>query len=77
MSTSTTPAVTDPVPNSLEQKIEQAATEASQVASIFSPAVGQAIAAGVVVEPVIIGFIGVLINLFKHHTKQAAPPSAT
>lgn len=58
----------------LEQKIEQAAEEASQVAAIFSPQVGQAIQAGVAVEPVVAGFIQMLIGLFKHHTKQVPPP---
>lgn len=59
------------VPQSLEQKIEMAAAEAAQVAAIFSPGVGAAIQAGVAVEPVISGFIQLLVGIFKHHTSQA------
>lgn len=71
MSTSQTPAV----PATLEQKIDQAASEAATVAATFSPALGVAIQSGVAVEPVISGFIHMLIGLFKHHAKAAAAPA--
>lgn len=75
MSTTAVPAVPT-VPASLEQKIEQAGAEAAIIAQQFSPAVGAAIQAGVAVEPVISGFIQMMIALFKHHTSQATPAPA-
>jgi hypothetical protein len=71
VSTTQTPVT----PQTLEQKIETAAAEASQVVSIFSPAAAAAIQGGVAVEPVISGFVQMLIALFKHHTKQAVTPA--
>ena len=71
MSTTATPAT----PATLEQKIDLAAAEAAQVASIFSPALAATIQAGVSVEPVIGGFIQLLIGLFKHHAKSASAPA--
>lgn len=63
------------VPLTLEQKIEQAAGEAGQIASIFSPAVGAAIQAGVAAEPIIYGMIHMFLGLFKHHVSgTVAPP---
>lgn len=62
-----------PAPTTLEQKIELAAAEAAQVASLFSPAIGKAIEAGVSIEPILSGFFQLLIGIFKHHTKAAVP----
>lgn len=64
MSTAPTPITT----TTLNDKIEQAAAEAGQIASIFSPAVGAAIESGVAVEPLIYGLISMFVGLFKHHT---------
>lgn len=55
--------------NNLEAKILQAASEAGQVAGIFSPAAAEAINAGVAVEPVFSGFVQLILGIFKHHTK--------
>lgn len=73
----TTPVVT--TPPTLEQKIDQAAAEAAQITSMFSPVVATAMNAGVAMEPVISGFIQMIIGLFKHHTSQTVPsaPVAT
>lgn len=59
-------------PLTLEQKIENAAAQAAQVASSFSPAIGMAIQAGVEVEPVISGMVQLIIGLFRHHVAQPA-----
>lgn len=64
--------VTPAVPQTLEQKIELAAAEASQIVSIFSAPAAAAIQAGVAVEPVVSGFLQLIIALFKHHTSQTA-----
>ncbi len=62
-----TQPVATPQP-SLEDKILLASDEASKVATIFSPAVGAAIKAGVSVEPIISGMVKLIIGLFHHHT---------
>lgn len=52
----------------LEDKILLATTQAAQIASIFSPAVGMAIKAGVAVEPLVEGMVKLIAGLFHHHT---------
>jgi len=59
------------LPPTFEQRMQLAAAEAAQVANIFSPAIGQAIQASVSIEPVISGFIKMMIDLFHHHAKQS------
>lgn len=54
---------------SLEEKIDGAAAQASQIVAAFSPAAAVAIQAGVAVEPVVSGLIKMFIELFKHHAK--------
>ena len=66
---STSPAVPQVT---LEDKLLQASEEASKIASIFSPAVGQAVQAGVAVEPLISGIVKLIVGLFHHHTKPKA-----
>lgn len=67
MSTAPTPApVAQPT---TEQKILAAAEIASQAVSIFVPAAGAAVKAGVAVEPVISGLVQLFIGIFKHHSK--------
>lgn len=56
---------------SLEQKIDEAAAQASSIVSTFSPAAAAAIESGVAIEPVISGMVHMFIGLFKHHAKQA------
>jgi hypothetical protein len=75
MGTAPNPAV-QAAQQTLEQKIDQAALQAGQVASIFSPAIGIAIQEGVAVEPVISGFVHLLLALFKHHTKASPAPQS-
>jgi len=58
---------------STEQKILAASEEAAQVTKIFSPAIGAAIDAGVAVEPVVSGFVHLIIGLFHHHTGVPKP----
>ena len=55
----------------LEQKIDAAAAQASQIVATFSPAAGAAIEAGVAVEPVVSGLVQMFIALFHHHVKNA------
>jgi len=52
----------------IEDKILTAAKESEQIAQIFSPAVAEAIDAGVTVEPVVKGLIQLIAGLFHHHT---------
>jgi hypothetical protein len=52
----------------LEDKILVATQQAAQIASIFSPAAGAAVAAGVSVEPVISGLVKMIAGLFHHHS---------
>jgi len=67
--TSTTgPVVQQP---SLEDKILQAASEAEQIAAIFSPAAAQLVTLGVSIEPVVSGLAKLIIGVFHHHTKPA------
>jgi hypothetical protein len=62
-------------PQSLEQKITNAAGEASAIVAHFSPAAGAAIAAGVEVEPVVSGLVKLFAHFFHHSMKKsvAAP----
>lgn len=57
----------------LEEKIDQAALKASAIVNQFSPSIGNAIAAGAEVEPLIKGLVQMFIALFHHNVKQ---PSA-
>jgi|AmaraimetFIIA100_FD_contig_61_7906736_length_3429_multi_7_in_0_out_0_3 hypothetical protein len=65
------------VGETLDAKIAQAAQEAAVVASTFSPAIGAAISTGAAMEPVVAGFIHMLIGLFTHHVKAAVPVPAS
>jgi len=58
------------VPPTLEQQIDAAVAEASQIVAGFSPAVGQAIQMGAAVEPVISGIVHMFIGLFHHSVKK-------
>ena len=76
-------ASTPAVPLTTEQKIDQAALEASQIVASFSPQAAALIQAGVSVEPIIAGFIGMFKELFASKTKAAvvvpapiSPPTA-
>lgn len=64
----TAPAPTAPL--TLEEKITKASSEAAQIAEIFSPAVGEAIQAGVAAEPIIAAMIHLFAGLFRHHTSK-------
>src|SRR5579859_777070 len=75
MSTNATPVLTVVDPNSLEGKIDQAALEAGQIASTFSPAIGAAVQAGVAFEPMIHGMISLFASLFHHHAAAAVAVS--
>jgi len=50
-----------------EDKILLASAEAAKVAAIFAPAVGNAISAGVAVEPLVSGIVKLIVGLFHHH----------
>lgn len=74
---STTPVTPDPnvPPLTLEQKIDNAAKEAAAVAAAFNPAIATAINLGASIEPMISGYIQLLIGLFKHHTTGTPKPA--
>jgi hypothetical protein len=59
------------VPLTTEQKIDQAALEASQIVAAFSPQASALIQAGVSVEPIISGLIGMFKELFAAKAKVA------
>lgn len=69
MSTQATPVVTSSP--TLEEKILYAATEAEKVVALFQPTAAAAIAAGVQVEPMIKGLVGMFAAIFKHHATVA------
>lgn len=54
----------------LEEKIDQAALKASEIVNQFSPSIGNAIAAGAEVEPLIKGLVQMFISLFHHDVKK-------
>lgn len=59
------------VPQTMDQKIDAAVQQGAKIAELFAPQAAAAIEAGVAVEPVIHGFIGFIIALFRHHTTKA------
>lgn len=64
-----------PQPTTLEEKIDQAALEASAIVNKFSPSIGAAVAAGAEVEPLIKGLVQMFISLFHHSVKKQTPAS--
>lgn len=73
---STANQVLPTAPLTTEQKIELAALEAGQVAGIFIPGINAAVRNGVAVEPVVSGFVHLLIGIFKHHVATPSPAPA-
>lgn len=62
-------------PLTLEQKIELAAQQSESVIAIFSPSIAGLVQAGVEVEPIVSGFLQMIISLFKHHVTATPAPS--
>ena len=60
-----------PAQPTLEQRLDTAALQASQIVSAFSPGAAVLIQTGVAVEPVIGGLVHMIAGIFKHHAKQA------
>lgn len=63
----TAPVVTG---QTMDQKIDAAVQQGAKIVELFAPQAAAAIEAGVAVEPVIHGFIGFIIALFRHHTSK-------
>jgi hypothetical protein len=57
---------------SLEQRIDEAAAQASDIVAKFSPQAGALCRAGAELEPVISGLVHMFVGLFKHHVKQGS-----
>lgn len=64
------PAVTQQP--SMTDKIMLASKEAAAIAEIFAPSAAAAVDAGIAVEPIIISFGQMIVNLFHHHTKPSS-----
>jgi hypothetical protein len=67
----TSDAPVPPTPLTLEQKIDQAALEAAQIASQFSEKAGGLITAGAQAEPIIAGLLAMFAGIFSHKAKAA------
>lgn len=75
MSTQAQPGVPSNSSPTLEQKLDDAAVQASQVVAAFSQPAAVLIQSGVAIEPVISGIVKLVIGLFAHHAKQAVKGS--
>jgi hypothetical protein len=73
--TPATPETPAPVQPTWEQAVEQATADAAQVAALYSPVIGNAIAAGLPAEALIFGLISTFAGIFKHHAATVTPPT--
>ena len=64
-----TPGVAVAAP-STEEKVLAAAQQASAIVAMFQPQAAAAIQAGVEVEPIIKGLVGMFIAIFQHHASK-------